>query len=61
MEKCVYCGSEASFRFNDRPICLECDTLGNTPEGEDFDQQDDVQRVPPGSVQLKERERSAAG
>ena len=61
MEKCVYCGSEASFHFNDRPVCLECDALGNTPEGEDLDEQHDVQRIPPVNVQLNDRERSPRG
>jgi hypothetical protein len=61
MEKCVYCGSEASFLLNDRPVCLECDALGNTPEGDDFDEQSEVQRIPPGNVQLSDHERSAAG
>ena len=59
MEKCVYCGSEASFHFNDRPVCLECDALGNAPEGLDLAEQD----VAPGTDQptYNDRERSAGG
>lgn len=61
MEECVYCGSEATVRFNDRPVCLECDALGNTPEREDIDEQRNVQRIPPRNVQLNDRERSPRG
>lgn len=60
MAKCVYCGSEAVLRVNDLPVCLECDALGNTPEGADPDENNE-QRIPPGRVQLSDRVRSAAG
>ena len=40
------CGSEASFRFNERPVFQECDALGNTPEREDFDEHSEVPAYP---------------
>jgi hypothetical protein len=59
MVTCVYCGSEASLRFNNVPVCLECDALGNAPEGLGLDEQS----VAPGKVLLRynDRERSAPG
>jgi len=54
MEQCVYCGSEARFRFNDRPVCLDCDASSSPPAGADFNEQIDMQRIPPGNVQLNE-------
>ena len=59
MAKCVYCGSEARLRVNNEPVCLECDALGNAPEGLDLAEQD----VAPGKDQPKynDRERSVGG
>jgi len=31
LEKCEYCGADAILRFNNTPICWECDQEGRSP------------------------------